>query len=569
MSLTLDQFGKVLVDSGLVTAVELKRLWVLLPPAERPTDAEALARLLVERKRLTRSQATRLLASRPSLRQDPSPMPAAPASTTAPTRPSTVDLPAPVPSGTTPTMKTATPVGATLSEPPPAAASLKRNGGSNRFSRRMKVLFGTLIVGIAGITAVGTFYLVFRAAQDAPLPNELAAEENKDKPKPRKTVDALASPSGTAPLPVPPAAPKRIRPLPPPVVGGPSPAKAPFDAAQARAYQEAWAAHLSTAVETTNSLGMKMVLIPPGEFVQGTPRPERDDLVLSGRMPAWMAVNEPQFSVILTRPFWCAATEVTIGQFQEFAAATGYKTEAETTDKKNFRTPGYVSTSDTAASLITWNDAVAFCEWLTKQEATTDGTAGAYRLPTEAEWEFACRAGTTTAYSFGNEARFEAYGWSKETSWGRAQQVAKRLPNPFGLYDMHGNVWEWCEDRYSDDPKPSDPYDPAGPTVGGLYVCRSGAWALSDVMARSAFRVGARPSHTQDNHHGFRVVRDWRPVESAAVTSATEIAPPVAGPTASATPTAATPTATGTPTPASKPTATGTTTPVNNAAREP
>jgi sulfatase modifying factor 1 len=563
MSLTLEQFGKVLINSGLVTAVELKRLWALLPPGERPSDAEALARILVERKRLTRSQATRLLAERPSVSQSPSGTFAAPTAPTPASPTKSAVAASPAAGAAVGPSKSSVELGAIPAEPSAAGPPPKRQRGWRRFSRRMKLLVGTALVGGSVAAAGATFYFVFRAAKDLPKAldpvTEQEAQEPKE-PKKRQTVDVTAQPTGTAAAPTAVAATEPMRPLPPAIVDGPPPAKAPFKAAQARAHQEAWAARLSTTVEMTNSLGMKLVLIPPGEFVQGTPRVERDDLILSGRLPAWVAVNEPQYPIMLTRPFWCAATEVTIGQFKQFADATGYKTEAEKAENKSFRTPGYVTTDETAATLITWNDAVAFCEWLTKQETTEDGTAGVYRLPTEAEWEFACRAGTTTAYSFGDEARFEAYGWSKETSWGRAQQVGKRLPNPFGLYDMHGNVWEWCADRYSDDPKPSDPRDPAGPAVGGLYVCRSGAWALSDVMARSAFRVGTRPSHTQDNHHGFRVVRDWRAVEPAIVAaSPPETAPPVAAPTATAAPT-----------PSGIPTATGASaTPSNNAAREP
>ena len=129
---------------------------------------------------------------------------------------------------------------------------------------------------------------------------------------------------------------------------------------------------------------------------------------------------------------------------------------------KNWKNPGYAITDDTPVTQITWNDACAYCAWLSEQEQRRpwyrpDGKGGwliaahadGYRLPTEAEWEYACRAGTTTQYSFGDDkSQLEPYGWFYKNAGGKAQPVALEAPNPFGLFDMHGNAQEWCQDWY-------------------------------------------------------------------------------------------------------------------------
>ena len=195
----------------------------------------------------------------------------------------------------------------------------------------------------------------------------------------------------------------------------PARAIAPFDARQARAYQEAWASHLNAKVETANSLGAKMILIPPGEFLMGS-TPEQNEVGIKmaetaklkpgDRAATYLKDEMPQHRVAIARPFWLGATELTVGQFKRFVDATGYQTEAEkfgfgdsgarkaddkvtpAQTKVNWRTPGYPVTEDLPVSEVTWADAIAFCKWLSEKEKAT------YRLPTEAEWEYACRAGT-------------------------------------------------------------------------------------------------------------------------------------------------------------------------------
>lgn len=304
----------------------------------------------------------------------------------------------------------------------------------------------------------------------------------------------------------------------------PAPAKAPFDAATARALQEAWAKHLGTPVELTNRVGMRLVLIPPGEFLMGSSDEQiaallkvADEIQLNQSTQDRIQRNEvPQHRVVLTRPFRISATEVTIGQYKQFTDATGYKTEQERDAKDDktpsFQNPGYEATDDLPAILISWNDATAFCEWLTKQEPSAPGeSVGAkYRLPTEAEWEYTSRAGATTAYFFGDDWRgLDAYAWTNQNCSGRPKVVAKKRPNAFGLYDMSGNAWEWCHDWYDEgwySKSPTD--DPTGPATQPFRVIRSGSYLYNASPSRSAYRGAGAPS---SRHHGnaFRVVQVW------------------------------------------------------------
>ena len=186
----------------------------------------------------------------------------------------------------------------------------------------------------------------------------------------------------------------------------------------------------------------------------------------------------PQHRVRITKPFYLGTYHVTRGQFRQFVADTGYKTDAEKgeepgafgwdPDKKEFdfnekyswRNVGFEQTDEHPVVNVSWNDAKAFCEWLSKKENQT------YRLPTEAEWEYACRAGTTTRYSSGDDpetlakvgnvadatakAKFPDWTWTIKASDGYVftSPVGSFQPNANGLYDMHGNAWQWCADWY-------------------------------------------------------------------------------------------------------------------------
>jgi formylglycine-generating enzyme required for sulfatase activity/WD40 repeat protein len=317
-------------------------------------------------------------------------------------------------------------------------------------------------------------------------------------------------------------------------------------AKQARAQQETWAARLNAPLEQKNSVGMPLILIPPGEFTMGS-TPEQ---IAAAKKFAeqegqgdvkWslerIETEAPAHQVKISRPFLIGATEVTVGQYRRFVEAASYLTETErfggghSTSKEEqdpkkksvtWRTPGYPVTDESAVSQITWNDAVAFCNWLSEREKlsscyrgdeqgdwTISPAGDGYRLPTEAYWEYACRAGTTTHYSFGDDAStFGEYGWSSKVgSASNAHPAGGKLPNPFGLYDMHGNVDEWCHDWFSPNYYGRLPAnDPTGPASGDNRIHRGGALGWPIVRSRSAFR-GSYPPHYRFGNLGFRVVR--------------------------------------------------------------
>jgi formylglycine-generating enzyme required for sulfatase activity len=392
------------------------------------------------------------------------------------------------------------------------------------------------LAGAGGLFVLVVAALVISSRPEAPA----AADRGVDRSatKPGKPVEASVAKAAAA-----------AKPSPPKVSPGalePPPANAPFDAKQARAHQEAWAAYLKTPVEQTNSLGMSLVLIPPGEFTMGS-TPEQiaaakefarqsKKLYLDWTLER-IDAEAPAHRVKLSRPFLMGATEVTIGQYRRFVKATSYVTETErfgggsSTNKEekdpqkkalNWRGPSYPTNDQSAVVEITWNDAAAFCNWLSEAENkrrcyqqneqgqwVLDRAGDGYRLPTEAEWEYACRAGGTLQYGFGDDATsLGQYGWSDKTgTMAFPVAVGSKLPNPFGLYDMHGNAEEWCYDWFA--PKcyaesPAD--DPAGPASGDHRIKRGGTWDGPIVNCRATFR-GSYPPFWRYGDLGFRVLR--------------------------------------------------------------
>jgi len=248
--------------------------------------------------------------------------------------------------------------------------------------------------------------------------------------------------------------------------------------------------------------------------------------------------DEPQRKVRITRDFFIGKYEVTRGEFRKFVEATKYKTDAErgirggygvdeTTaallgpDKKfSWKYTGFPQTDEHPVVNVSWNDAIAFCKWLTDQEQVT------YRLPTEAEWEYACRGGTTTAYSNGGDSEklvevaniVDALAKEKYPDRiainGRdghvfTAPVGSFRPNAWGLHDMHGNVWEWTADWFgTPTAEPQD--DPSGPETGMDKVIRGGDWYHDWSFARSAQRFPIYPTLCR-RHAGFRVVREVGP----------------------------------------------------------
>lgn len=318
----------------------------------------------------------------------------------------------------------------------------------------------------------------------------------------------------------------------------PSLAKAPFDAEQAHAFQQQWARHINRPLVLTNSIGMKLSLLPPGEFTMGRTEEQLDELVATVKshpemkrnyvgQVVWSMLMMPAHRVRLTKPFYMGTAEVTVGQFRQFADASGYKTEAEQgldagesikgRSISTWRKPmawrkDYKQQDDEPVLHLCYNDCVAFCEWLSKQEGVE------YCLPTEAEWEYGCRAGTTTPWSFGDRAAAnqvaQEYAWWSEAPQGRHEvprSVAQGKPNAFGLYDMHGNVWEYVADwwhRMSYKESPLN--DPTGPDQQDELnrlrrIIRGSSFDWDSWGGDSAYRMRIGQRSTQHPHMGFRV----------------------------------------------------------------
>jgi sulfatase modifying factor 1 len=297
--------------------------------------------------------------------------------------------------------------------------------------------------------------------------------------------------------------------------------------------------------QITNSIAMKLTLIPSGEFMMGSAESAEDTAAfINKRCPdevlsATSFIDEhPQHRVRITRPFYLGTYHVTRSQFRQFVKDSGYKTDAEKrekpgaygwdADKEEFgfnekyswRNAGFAQTDEHPVVNVSWNDAVAFRQWLSKKESKT------YRLPTEAEWEYACRAGTTTRYYSGDDpetlakvgnvadaavkAQFPDWKYTLKANDGYVftAPVGKFKPNAFGLYDMHGNAWQWCADWYGAEYYATSPADdPTGPDSGNDRVLRGGSCADWPSGIRSARRLRGSPGDRYVLFAGFRVAR--------------------------------------------------------------
>ena len=293
--------------------------------------------------------------------------------------------------------------------------------------------------------------------------------------------------------------------------------------------------------QITNSIGMKLTLVPSGEFMMGSGESAEETAAffnktyggiltretLQGRASAAPRANH--------KPFYLGTYHVTRGQFRQFVADAAYKSDAEKGDrpgangwnsdtkafdfneKYSWRNAGFEQTDEHPVLNVNWNDAVAFCQWLGHKEGKN------YRLPTEAEWEYACRAGTTTRYNSGDDpetlAKVGNVADAKATAlfpdWEYAikgndgfvftSPVGSFKPNAFGLYDMHGNAFQWCADWYGDSYYAGSPTDdPRGPKTGSDRVIRGSGWLSGSTGCRSAFRFHSSPA-CRYSHLGFRV----------------------------------------------------------------
>jgi formylglycine-generating enzyme required for sulfatase activity/serine/threonine protein kinase len=253
----------------------------------------------------------------------------------------------------------------------------------------------------------------------------------------------------------------------------------------------------------TNSIGMRLALIPAGTFTMGSPLDE------AGRR----ANEGPQHEVEITKPFYLGVYEVTQAQYR---AVTGNNFSFFSPTGRGKAKIGIQDTDSFPVESVSWEDAVRFCERLSAQPEETQA-GRLYRLPTEAEWEYACRGGAPLPYPvfhFGNslssrQANFngnEPYGGARKHDYlQRTAKVGSYEPNGFGLFDMHGNVWEWCADWYDADYYKASPrQDPLGPQIGTRRVLRGGSWSNGGKECRAAYRYWLGPGgRIQD--FGFRV----------------------------------------------------------------
>ena len=232
-----------------------------------------------------------------------------------------------------------------------------------------------------------------------------------------------------------------------------------------------------------NSIGMELVLIPKGKFTMGSPASEEDRYE-----------NETEHEVTISKDYYLGVTEVTQGQYEKVIGVN-----------PSFWQKRVIRKSDSSmypVEQVTWEDAVEFCKELS--DLPEEKKAGrVYRLPTEAEWEYACRAGSKSAYSFGESSKsLGDYAWFDGNS-DRTHPVGEKKANAWGLYDMQGNAWEWCSDWYDEYPKGAVS-DPTGPKEGSYRVIRGGGWGYEAADCRSALRVRLTPVD-RNRYLGFRL----------------------------------------------------------------
>jgi len=300
-----------------------------------------------------------------------------------------------------------------------------------------------------------------------------------------------------------------------------------------------------------NSLGMAFVKLPAGEFMMGSDEKPETLAAAYPQLPkerfAKLGDEGPVHRVRITRSFWMGQHEVTVGQFRRFVEASGYVPESiadgtggygwradydPATTKRgdafegrdprySWRNPGFAQGDDHPVVNVTWNDAQALAAWLGKTEGKR------YRLPTEAEWEYACRAGTRTRYSAGDDPQSllrtgNVFDARSAAHWPRWQSMALKgddgfaftapvgsfAPNAWGLYDMHGNAWEWVADWHGEEYYAASPVDdPQGPATGEVRVRRGGSWHTWPFYARAAYRNWNAPD-TRYTLVGIRLVRE-------------------------------------------------------------
>lgn len=315
----------------------------------------------------------------------------------------------------------------------------------------------------------------------------------------------------------------------------------------------AWASEPAPSLPThlDNLLGMRLVLVPAGEFMMGSDEApealEKDYPQYERRRFVELSDEAPVHKVRITHSFYLGQYEVTVGQFRKFLELSGYVPESvadgtggygynpdydprtsqrgDAFDGRNpkysWRNPGFPQNDNHPVVNVTWNDAQALANWLSKQEGAR------YRLPTEAEWEYAARAGTRTRYCNGDDPQSllkvaNTFDADTQKNWQQWKQhalaghdgyaftapVGSFSPNAFGLYDMHGNAWEWVADWYDENYYAQSPLDdPQGPKDGRVRVRRGGSWHTWSLYARSSYRNWNNPD-TRYTLVGIRLLRE-------------------------------------------------------------
>ena len=321
---------------------------------------------------------------------------------------------------------------------------------------------------------------------------------------------------------------KGVRPIPNPQSPIPPLAKPSMSAIEAAQVQKQWAEHLGVPVEETNSIGMKLALIPPGEFDMGstpeeqawareTTRAVQDEEAFATRVSS----EGPRHRVKITKPFYLGMYPVTQGEYEKVMGVNPSTFTERQMDASSFQPPlsatevksrqaevKKVARRDTSrhpVEMVSWNDATEFCRRLSAMSAER-AARRVYRLPTEAEREYACRAATTTRWYHGDdEARLFDVAWFNKNAGGMTHPVGEKKPNAWGLYDMYGNVHQWCADWFSADYyEQSPPENPTGPPAGSNRVSRGGSWSSIASSCRSASHYYNTPAHRYQIY-GFRV----------------------------------------------------------------
>ena len=368
-------------------------------------------------------------------------------------------------------------------------------------------------IGAAALVALGLIAWAMqgqrdRVAQDVPPAPPAAASPDRESENPSTDAETRAG-DDTATVPrSPEEGPGRSRPagVRPGQRRSSASCRRPIRRMEAEVHQLRWAKYLGVPVEWENSIGMKFVLIPPGEFMMGSTEEEVAQLTEEGKRdnaPGWsmerLPGEAPQHRVRVTRPFWLGVTEVTQAQYQRIMGSNPSKFQGE---------------GQRPVERVSWNDCVDFCRRLSELPEEKAAKRH-YGLPTEAQWEYACRAGNLGRRWFSAQPKplpkaIEAKllcqcAWFKANAGGKTHPVGQLRANPWGLHDVYGNVWEWCQDWYDSGYYAKSPInDPPGPEAGSNRVLRGGGWCFAPGACRSAARAGAAPGYHQADA-GLRV----------------------------------------------------------------